>query len=180
MMMYPYRFYTKDGLQVVIRAAVPGDARAFVASLNSVCQEGIFLLHEFSPKTVEGQEAMIRMLDQNKNLIAVVELNGIVMGGMAVFVGGMSPKARHFCELGIHLVKAARGRGVGSKMLEYTIEWSRQRGYRKICLSVFSSNHRAIHLYRKYGFIEEGRRRDQYLIGNSYVDEVLMSKFLYE
>ena len=42
------------------------------------------------------------------------------------------------------------------------IEWARERGLHKLCLSVFAHNEAAIALYRKFGFIEEGRRIKQY------------------
>jgi ribosomal protein S18 acetylase RimI-like enzyme len=41
------------------------------------------------------------------------------------------------------------------------IEWARERGLHKLCLSVWPHNTAAIALYRKYGFVEEGRRVKQ-------------------
>lgn len=38
------------------------------------------------------------------------------------------------------------------------IEWARARGLHKLTLSVFPQNEAAIGLYRKFGFLEEGRR----------------------
>ncbi len=38
------------------------------------------------------------------------------------------------------------------------IEWARERGLHKLSLSVFPHNAAAIALYRKFGFVEEGRR----------------------
>jgi ribosomal protein S18 acetylase RimI-like enzyme len=55
-----------------------------------------------------------------------------------------------------------RGRGVGSALLSAAIEWSRQRGLHKLSLSVFPQNKAALALYRKFGFVEEGRRIKQY------------------
>jgi RimJ/RimL family protein N-acetyltransferase len=63
-----------------------------------------------------------------------------------------------FGELGMVVAREWRGRGVGSALLEAAIDWSRERGLHKLCLSVFPHNEAAIRLYRKYGFVEEGRR----------------------
>jgi RimJ/RimL family protein N-acetyltransferase len=41
------------------------------------------------------------------------------------------------------------------------IEWAREQGLHKLSLSVWPQNAAAIALYRKYGFVEEGRRRKQ-------------------
>ena len=51
-----------------------------------------------------------------------------------------------------------RGRGVGSALLAAAIERARERELHKLSLSVFAHNSAAIALYRKFGFVEEGRR----------------------
>lgn len=55
-----------------------------------------------------------------------------------------------------------RGRGVGSELMTAAIEWARERGLHKLSLGVFPHNTAAIALYRKYGFVEEGRRVKHY------------------
>ncbi|TFF95643.1 MAG: N-acetyltransferase, partial [Promethearchaeota archaeon] len=50
----------------------------------------------------------------------------------------------------------------------------------KIILSCFSTNHRAIHLYKKIGFKKIGLRKNQFKINNTYYDEVLMELFIDE
>jgi len=55
-----------------------------------------------------------------------------------------------------------RGLGVGSGLLAASIEWARNHGLHKLSLSVFPHNAAAIALYRKFGFVEEGRRVKQY------------------
>lgn len=51
-----------------------------------------------------------------------------------------------------------RGRGVGTALVAAAIERSRARGLHKLILSVFPHNEAAIALYRKFGFVDEGRR----------------------
>lgn len=65
-------------------------------------------------------------------------------------------------ELGMLVVRGWRGRGVGSALVGAAIEWARGQGLHKLCLEVFPHNTAAIALYRKCGFIEEGRRVRQY------------------
>jgi len=45
----------------------------------------------------------------------------------------------------------------------------------KISLEVLATNTRAINLYKKLGFVEEGRKRDEVLKNGVYVDSVIMS-----
>jgi len=63
-------------------------------------------------------------------------------------------------------------------MLEYLIEWAKAAGFEKIQLEVFSTNQRAIALYRKYGFEIEGVPRRAFKILGEYVDGWFMGKFL--
>jgi ribosomal protein S18 acetylase RimI-like enzyme len=46
-------------------------------------------------------------------------------------------------------------------LLEATIAWARECGLHKLSLSVFPHNAAGIALYRKHGFVEEGRRVKQ-------------------
>jgi RimJ/RimL family protein N-acetyltransferase len=64
-------------------------------------------------------------------------------------------------ELGMLVAREWRGRGVGSALLAAAIEWAREQGLHKLCLSVFPHNAAGIALYRKFGFVEEGRRVEQ-------------------
>lgn len=67
-----------------------------------------------------------------------------------------------FGEIGMAVAREWRGRGVGSALLAAAIQWARERGLHKLCLSVFAHNSAAIALYRKHGFVDEGRRLKQY------------------
>lgn len=169
---------TSTGQNLIIRPAIISDAAAFVDTLEQVAKEGVYLLHDNASRTVAEQEKIIRYLDWSRNLIAVAVLNNEVVGGMGIFVGGMSPKSYTFCNLGIHIIQSAREKGIGFKLMNYGINWAREKNYHKICLSVFSTNIRAISLYKKLGFVMEGRRREQYYFMNRWVDEILMAKFL--
>ena len=61
-------------------------------------------------------------------------------------------------EIGMMVAAGWRGRGVGSALVAAAIEWAREQGMHKLSLSVFPHNAAAIALYRKFGFVEEGRR----------------------
>jgi [ribosomal protein S18]-alanine N-acetyltransferase len=65
-------------------------------------------------------------------------------------------------ELGMLVDREWRGRGVGSALLQAAIAWAREHGLHKLSLEVFAHNTSAIALYRKCGFVEEGRRVKHY------------------
>ena len=71
--------------------------------------------------------------------------------------------SRHgFGELGMLVDREWRGRGVGTALLQASIDWARDQGLHKLCLEVFAHNTAAIALYRRCGFVEEGHRVNHY------------------
>ena len=56
------------------------------------------------------------------------------------------------------VTRDAEGRGVGRALMERAERWARERGYRRITLNVFDSNHRARALYERTGYAPETRR----------------------
>jgi RimJ/RimL family protein N-acetyltransferase len=85
-----------------------------------------------------------------------------IAGGGIVGSLHIQPSRHGFGELGMTVAHDWRGRGVGSALLAAGIEWARERGLHKLSLSVFPHNEAAIALYRKFGFVDEGRRAKQY------------------
>jgi ribosomal protein S18 acetylase RimI-like enzyme len=83
-------------------------------------------------------------------------------------VGSLQVRASRFGfgEIAMAVAREWRGRGIGSALLSAGIEWSRENGLHKLVLDVFPHNAAAIGLYRKFGFVQEGRRVKQYRRAN--------------
>jgi RimJ/RimL family protein N-acetyltransferase len=87
----------------------------------------------------------------------VAEVDGEIVGQLHV------GRSHHgYGEIGMMVAKDWRGQGVGTALMGAAIAWSRERGLHKLSLDVFPHNEAAIALYRKLGFVEEGRRVKQY------------------
>jgi RimJ/RimL family protein N-acetyltransferase len=104
----------------------------------------------------------------------VAEEGGEVVGQLHV------ARTRHgYGELGMMVAKGSRGQGVGTALMEAAIAWAREQGLHKLVLDVFPHNEAAIALYRKCGFVEEGRRVKQYRRANGELwDAVQMGLLL--
>jgi len=74
----------------------------------------------------------------------------------------LEPSRFGYCSIALAVAREWRGRGVGTALFATGIEAARERGFHKLCLSVFAHNTAAIALYRKVGFVEEGRRVKQF------------------
>ncbi|HTD92268.1 MAG TPA: GNAT family protein, partial [Chitinophagaceae bacterium] len=69
------------------------------------------------------------------------------------------------------------GKGYGYKMVEAILSHSSRQGFKRIELSVALINERAIRLYEKLGFRQEGvlRKYSHIAHGDQYLDEALMA-----
>ena len=78
------------------------------------------------------------------------------------------------------LQKDNRNMGIGKLLINEILSWAAQHPViEKVSLRTFSTNSRAIELYRKLGFVEEGRKVKELKFGDDeYVDDVLMYKFV--
>ena len=79
-------------------------------------------------------------------------------------VGMLNVEVSHFGfgDVGMLVDANWRGRGVGSALVQAGIDWAQEQGLHKLSLEVFTTNTAAIALYRKFGFVEEGRRVKHY------------------
>ncbi len=64
--------------------------------------------------------------------------------------------------------------------MEEVIEWCKENQVEKIELEVFEENTPAIALYKKFGFVEEGRKNKNIKIEGEYKNTLLLARFLKE
>jgi diaminopimelate decarboxylase len=163
---------------VHIRPARPGDVRSFLAFWSAIVAEGGSVRSERvgHPARVyrarfrrswTGQEAQLLALNDDEDVVANVYVQR-----------ERHPVTSHVATLGIAVAAPYRGRRVGSALLSEAIRWARSVGVEKIVLSVYPHNTAAIALYRKFGFVEEGRLVRQSHKSTGYEDEVLMAAWL--
>ena len=67
-------------------------------------------------------------------------------------------------ELAVAVVPNARGKGVGSALLDSLIDRARTDGYTALSLSVDRHNERAIALYEQYGFNRVDETSDSFTL----------------
>lgn len=82
---------------------------------------------------------------------------------------------RHAGRLGMGVLPAYRGMGLGSRLLAATMTDAINKGITRIELEVFASNPHAMALYRKMGFVEEGRKKLTRFLDGAYDDDIVMA-----
>jgi len=137
----------------------------------------ISLPEEFS-STIADQEKWIRYYSENENaLLLVAETEGKIVG---VLDFKTHPKIRmsHSGEFGISILPEYQNQKIGSKMIEFLLQWTTTRPkIKKINLCVFHPNTRAIHVYKKLGFEIEGVQVGAVQISQGeFIDLVMMAR----
>jgi RimJ/RimL family protein N-acetyltransferase len=90
----------------------------------------------------------------------------------------LRPIFSHVGTLGMGLLPAYRGVGIGARLMQAALSASRACGLERVELAVFAENLRAQRLYQRMGFVAEGRRPRRIKIDGRYQDEILMGRDL--
>lgn len=167
----------RNGLVATIRRAREADAETLLANVNEIGAEGVYIHTERLENSLDQERAWIAAFDGRTSVLLVPEIDGRVVG-QADVRRGQQVKNAHVAQLGIALRKEVRGLGLGKALMDASIDWARSIGIRKLCLTVFGTNRRAIALYQRVGFEEEARLKGQVILQGVPVDEVLMARWL--
>ena len=164
---------TKD--DIVIRHAVPDDAAALIEYLNTIGGESdnlTFGKDEFPIKPEQERAFIEGIADKEHDCMFVAVKGGRIVGDASL--SGHPRRMAHRAELGISVLKAEWGRGIGSRLMEALIEYARTHGLELLNLEALSDNEKAIRLYEKYGFRTIGASPAFMKIRGEYHDAVLM------
>jgi RimJ/RimL family protein N-acetyltransferase len=83
--------------------------------------------------------------------------------------------------LGISLAPEFRGKGYGGEAINWGLDWAfLYAGAHRVCLSAFSYNGLALQLYKRLGFVEEGREREAVYYLREWHDIVNLSMLEHE
>lgn len=122
------------------------------------------------------QERIVRLGRCETGKFIVIEKNGQIVGHALLDPLKLAVTS-HVVELTIAVHEGFQGMGFGKKLLTHLIQWARANPkIDRFELRVRASNTRAIELYKKSGFIEEGRMIKRLKIGpGTYLDDIIMA-----
>jgi ribosomal protein S18 acetylase RimI-like enzyme len=172
----------KKGNTVEVRDAQISDIDDIWDVFNMVVDEGIYLPVFSQVKNKADKRSWFYDLITAGDFCLVAMLK---TGGADKFLGQVTIETstewdgiEHVGILGILVHPSYRNIGVGHSLVEAACIEAKKRGKRKIVLSTFHTNPRAIALYEKLGFDIVGVRKCQFFLNDKYVDEVMMEKML--
>lgn len=173
--------YLKDETKIIIRAPEIKDAEKLIEHVKIINGETTFLIREEEEFnfTIKQQESFIRArVNSDINLFIIAEVEGQIIGS-CILSGTNLKREKHKMDLNISIQKRYWGLGIGTKLIELSIEWAKEKEVKKIGLKVDALNIRAVGLYEKLGFEVEGRLlKDKQMSDKSYRNSYLMGLIL--
>jgi RimJ/RimL family protein N-acetyltransferase len=167
----------KNNIQLTLRPAEQDDAERLLVYVNQIAGESeniTFGPGEFTMSVEEERAFLLVNAESPNSLYLIAEIAGEIAGTLTFSVG-KRPRLQHAGEFGTSVLRTYWNRGIGSYMLAYLINWAKQNGtIRKINLRVRVDNLPAIHLYEKYGFVQEGRLSREFYLHGQFVDTFIM------
>jgi len=142
-------------------------------ALDSVAREQRFLAFTEAPPPEQAMVFYASVLS-NQWCLWVATLDGVVVGWCDVLPTHGQARA-HVGSLGMGIVSAARGRGIGSALLRATVDAAWTSGLTRIELSVRCDNAKAKVLYERQGFVTEGLLRHAHKLEGRYFDAFAMA-----
>ena len=167
----------RNGQVLVIRPARREDAARISEYINQIGGESDFLTFGKGGFAVsdEREGDFIEELAGSDHELMLCAWIGDELAGHLVVTGSEKSRIRHVGEMGITVRKKYWGIRVGSELLKYLLKWAEaSHVIRKINLRVRSDNERAIRLYQKAGFAEEGRISREILIDGIFYSCIQM------
>ncbi len=160
-----------------IRRAHEVDYSSITAIRNDVIIKTTAIYEDEVPTSDEMKKWYDWRIDNGFPLF-VVELDDKVVGfcGYAPFRGATGYKST--VELFVHVAEIARGRGLGTMMLEYILHDAKQKGYHAIVGAIDATNKPSIDMHKKQGFELVGTMPQIARKFDRWLDLCLMQKLL--
>lgn len=159
---------------VVIRRETEQDIDAVLDVLEEVAAEERWIGTEVPFDRAARVERIRESLTKPDEFAGfVAEVDGRIVGSI-----GLQRAPYGVVSLGMALLDGYRDQGIGTRLLEEGIAWASEVGAHKVALEVWPHNERAIALYRKLGFVDEGLLRRQYRRRNGEVWDALVMGLL--
>lgn len=150
----------KNGNILTLKNGTAAEAKetldAFVKAVGET--DNLRIYPDENNYTEENEASMLERKTLSKNQIEIVAIvNNKVVGFAGIDPVANLDKLKHRATFGIAILKDFWGQGIGNALTEACIECAKDAGFSQIELDVVADNLGAIHLYKKFGFVEFGR-----------------------
>ena len=126
----------------------------------------------------DEEEELIKeeIINKGKNQYwYVAEENGKVIG-LGILMNHGNLRKKHVGVITLMVNSDYQNKGIGSLLMDKLINLSESLNIIRLELCVFRDNYKAINLYKKFGFKEEGIKIKSALKNGEYADEIMMAR----
>jgi DNA-binding MarR family transcriptional regulator/GNAT superfamily N-acetyltransferase len=135
----------------ILRSPQPGDMGWVVHRHGALYSQEYGYDETFEALVAEIAAKFIQQFDPNRERCWIAEKDGEIVG--SVFLVRESPKSKTVAKLRLLYVEpSARGLGIGKRLVDECLRFTRQVGYKKIVLWTQSELPAARHIYQEAGF----------------------------
>ena len=129
-----------------------------------------------SNKDEEEELIKEKIINRGKNQYwYVAEENGKVIG-LGILMNHGNLRKKHVGVITLMVNSDYQNKGVGSLLMDKLINLSESLNIIRLELCVFRDNYKAINLYKKFGFKEEGIKVKSALKNGEYIDEIMIAR----
>ncbi|AOY53218.1 GNAT family N-acetyltransferase [Clostridium perfringens] len=129
-----------------------------------------------SNKDEEEELIKEKIINRGKNQYwYVAEENGKVIG-VGILMNHGNLRKKHVGVITLMVNSDYQNKGIGSLLMDKLINLSESLNIIRLELCVFRDNYKAINLYKKFGFKEEGIKVKSALKNGEYADEIMMAR----
>ena len=167
-----------NAADITVRRVTVADAEAFAAMLGHP-EVFPWLLQMPHANTEQWRARLAENAVPGKPdvMLVAVSGDGTVVGGAGLHPAGASQRRRHAMALGMQVQPAWQRQGVGTTLMDALVDYADNwLGLLRLELEVYTDNHRAQALYKRFGFVEEGVHRCHAMRDGVYVDSLSMAR----
>lgn len=157
-----------------------GDIFHLMNTVTDLDNHVLLVPESFKSRTIEQEEQFIKRMTAKENCNLFVAIIDDRIVGIGDIHGSSDPARKHSVSVGVSVHPEFRRIGVASRLMQQMDEWiGSNRTIEKITLSVLGNNSKAIGLYRKLGYEQEGvMKKDLRSPEGEYIDVIKMAKFM--
>lgn len=178
-MMYDrYNYFYKWGaFKMKIERICPDETKNLYNCMKQIDSESQFML--YAPDERSYNEETLRDNIKHNFYIGLKTDDGDIKGYSFVHISSVA-KIKHIGYIITGIENNYHHQGYATQMFEEIIKWAKNKGLRRLELTVLTHNNPAIKLYEKMGFKIEGIKRQSIYMDGLYHDELYMAMLLDE
>lgn len=166
--------YSTRETSYTIRPARQGDVDDLVDSIEAVTAADPYVRAEHVAEHLRYDDTVTRHNTVESRVCFVAAAQDVLVGWTHLELPHV-PALRDTARQTVGVRPTARGRGIGSQLLDTGVDWAATNGYRKVYNSIPATNENARAFLEARGWEVEAVRDDHYTIDGTLVDEVMMA-----